>query len=160
MAGIVFLAMSFALPTGVAMAQTDTSAQSVQYDSGMNGAFDNRTAVAPDSASNCNPNPLYVIQQCTQVIGSGLEINAISGTGINWGDTALTELHIQIYGPNGSIQNCTQFNLAAYATSPTCTWKNPNPTKKMTAGDYCSRTWMYDGSGYINMDSECIDVHS
>ncbi|QAU24023.1 hypothetical protein EO087_08475 [Dyella sp. M7H15-1] len=159
-AGIATLAASFALPMTTAIAQTVIPEQSTQYNNSLEGAFGHGMTVIPRSASDCNPNPLYAIQQCTQVIGAGLEINSISGTGINWDDYELTELHIEIYGPNGTIANCDQFNLPAYATSPTCTWNNPDPKKQMTAGDYCSRTWMYDGSGYIDMDSECIDVHS
>jgi hypothetical protein len=149
MTGAALMAAGLILPAGVASAATSGPAQ-------VGG-------ITPDSASNCNPAgiELGTWSECTQVIGEGLEINSISGKLINWSPINLTEVHIEIYGPKGTIKNCAQFNLAGGATSPTCTWKNPNSTAQMPAGDYCSRAWEYSGNGsYADLSNECIDVHS
>jgi hypothetical protein len=119
--------------------------------------------ITPLSASDCNPAGalLNTYSECTQVIGGGLEINSISGKLINFTGFTLNEVHIQIYGPQGSIYNCAQYNIKPYATGPTCTCKNPQPSKQWPAGDYCSRAWEYAGDGsYADLSNECIDVHA
>jgi hypothetical protein len=147
-AGTALMAAGLILPATAAFATTNSPTRA--------------DVITPESASNCNPAgiELGTWSECTQVIGDGLEINSITGKLINWSQINLSEVHIEIYGPKGTIKNCTQFNLAGGATSPSCTWKNPNQTAQMPAGDYCSRAWEYNGSGYTDMSNECIDVHS
>jgi hypothetical protein len=139
-AGTACLAASFAVPATAAMAQP---------------------AVIPLTGSHCNPDPLAAATACTTVIGGGLQINAIQGGGFSNYEFTITEVHVEIYGPNGTIHNCTQFDLASYGSVPTCTWKNPQPSKTWPAGDYCSRLWEYTGGGsYADLSNACVDVHA
>lgn len=153
-AAIAALTISiFALPASVAMAAPGTNAQAHQVDRASTPKF------RPASATDCNPNPLTVATECTTVLGSGLKISQITGITINNTSGDVTDVHIQIYGPNGTIQNCPAQTLPADSTIG-CTWKNPNPNATNTAGDYCSKAWEYLGGGYYAaLSVECIDVH-
>lgn len=145
--GVAFVLAGLALPAGAASAATGLSASQ---------------SAVPFSASGCAPDeyPEVLVQQCTQVIGGGLKVDAISGKSINSTDVALNELHVEIYGPDGTIKNCPQFNLPAYRTGPQCNWNNPVPQYDMTPGNYCSRTWQYNGRDYVVLGIFCIDVHA
>lgn len=152
-ASAALLATIFALPASAAMAGTGTAAHPVPHA--------DRTIARPDSASSCNPDPFAAVTECTQVIGEGLEVNSLSGKALSNVDYRITEVHIQLYGPHGTIKNCGEFTLNAFATGPTCTWNNPHPETNVTAGDYCSRAWQKVTSGhYTDLSNECIDVHS
>ncbi|HZR54320.1 MAG TPA: hypothetical protein VFB06_33075 [Streptosporangiaceae bacterium] len=145
--GVAFAIAALALPASAASAATGSAIQS---------------AVVPFSATGCAPDgyPEVLVQQCTQVIGGGLKVDAISGKSINSSDAALNNLHVEIYGPDGTIKNCPQFNLPAYKTGPQCNWNNPVPQYDVTPGNYCSRTWLYNGRDYVIMGIFCIDVHA
>jgi hypothetical protein len=148
--GAVLAAAAFALPASAEQSPA-TATHSL-------ASASTHATVTPQTATGCNPDTLYPVQQCTQLIGDGLIINSITGIAINWSDYSISEVHIEIYGPKGTIKNCAQFNLAAYATAPICTWKNPNQNANMPPGDYCSRTWAYNGSGYTEIGVECVGV--
>ena len=108
----------------------------------------------------CNNYPTGAWANCTTVIGSGLKITSISGFTVN--DSGLTEknMHVQIYGPNGTIKNCGTFTLNS-PNGPTCTWTNPSPNTNETAGSYCSVTWQLESDGtYRDSGAECIGVHA
>ncbi len=157
--GAALTMAALALPGGAASAATGAH---VHFGSPVSSVSVSQSDVVPFSASGCGPNeyPELQVQQCTQVIGGGLKVDSVSGRAINVTDFALNELHIEIYGPDGTILKCPQFNLPAYRTSPQCNWNNPVPNYDVAAGNYCSRTWAYTGSGYRNMGSFCIDVHT
>ena len=116
-------------------------------------------SIRPQSGADCNSNPLNAVYQCTAVVGAGLEINSITGSATNNMPYAINDVHIQIYGPQGSIYNCSTFSMGIYGKGPSCVWKNPNPSKQWPAGDYCSRTWQYDGDSYYEaLATQCINV--
>jgi len=95
------------------------------------------------------------------VIGTGLKITSISGFTVNDVNVAEKNMHVQIYGPNGTIKNCGTFTLPAGSTGPTCTWTNPSPNTNETAGNYCSVTWQLESDGtYQDSGAECIGVHA
>jgi hypothetical protein len=120
-----------------------------------------RASTGVNSGSGCNPDPFAAVTECTQVIGAGLEVDSISGGGYSNVDYTITEVHIEIYGPNGHIHNCSQFNLAPFGSMPICRWTNPNPETNVRAGDYCSRSWQQVTPGYyIVLSAECINVHA
>jgi hypothetical protein len=101
--------------------------------------------------------PYYAV--CTDVSGSGLHINYLSGQFFNhYIDSGVNNVHIQLYGPNGTIKNCGQVNVGAQGNGPTCTW---SPNSNEPAGDYCGRAWQWlGGSDYQELAEECIDVHT
>jgi hypothetical protein len=144
----------FALPASAAMAAPRTSAQVHQEHRA------SAIKVSPESASNCNPTPLKTVTECTTVLGGGLKITQITGIAINNTGSNITDVHIQIYGPHGTIQNCPAQTLLGDDTIG-CTWKNPSPNANETAGDYCSTAWEFIGAGYyVRLSSECIGVHA
>ncbi len=124
-----------------------------------------QAAVVPASAataSGCNTASINQWHNCTTVTGSGLKITAISGYGVSEVDGNLSNLHVEIYGPNGLIKNCGTFSIPGMGdTGPICSWTNPNPKTSQTAGDYCTITWQYQGgNSYKAGGAECVGVHS
>ncbi len=67
-------------------------------------------SAAPATASGCNTGSLDQWHNCTTVAGSGLKITSISGYGVSEVDGTLSNLHAEIYGPNGLIKNCGTFS--------------------------------------------------
>jgi hypothetical protein len=122
-------------------------------------AFFLPVGAANASATTCHP--ITSLSECTSVAGSGLKITSISGHLYNSTlEVSYSNVHIEIYGPNGLIKNCGQYNQG-FGNGPTCSWTNPHPTANMTPGDYCSEAWQYTyGSGYAPLSTECIGVHS
>lgn len=119
------------------------------------------TATIPDTGSGCNFLTLARWYNCTTVTGSGLKITSISGYVHNPADGGLSNLHVEIYGPNGLIKNCGTFSVGATDNGPICTWTNPSPNTNQRAGDYCSVTWQYEGgNSYAEGGAECVGVHS
>jgi hypothetical protein len=118
--------------------------------------------VVPATASGCNTASLDQWHNCTTVTGSGLKITSISGYGVSEVDGTLSNLHVEIYGPNGLIKNCGTFSIPGMGdTGPICSWTNPKPSTNQTAGDYCTITWQYEGgTTYKSGGAECIGVHS
>jgi hypothetical protein len=152
-AGTAMLAIMVALPASAATAAPAAKAAKA-------GTERTVSPARPDSATDCNPNPLYAVSECTTVLGAGLKISQITGIAISNVDYDITQVHIEIYGPHGAIHNCPNITLGAYSTAG-CTWKNPSPNATMTAGDYCSEAWEHiAGSYYAKLSTECIDVHS
>ncbi len=102
---------------------------------------------------------LYNYRQCTFVVGSGLHISSVYGyISSSPSQSDIPNLHIEIYGPNGHIKNCSTFTLFQNTQGPTCTW-SPNANER--GGDYCTRTWQYNGgTNYSVLRSECVNVHS
>lgn len=95
------------------------------------------------------------------VNGSGLKINYVSGYVKNTADGTLSNMHVEIYGPNGLIKNCGTFSVGPDDTGPICKWTNPSTNATEEAGDYCSVTWQYEGGdSYEEGGAECVDVHS
>jgi hypothetical protein len=152
-AGAALLTMILALPASAATAAPRTGATA--HSAGQASL----SQVIPRSATNCNPNPLAAVSECTTVLGGGLKISQITGIAISNVDYTITEVHIEIYGPNGLIHNCPNINLGAFSTAG-CTWLNPHPNTNMTGGDYCSTAWEHIvGSYYARLSTECINVH-
>lgn len=114
----------------------------------------------PLTATECNPNPIQSANECTTVVGTGLYVDHISGTLFSNSLEDLTKIHIQIYGPHGTLHNCAQFTLPALGVSDPCLWLNPTPSVHVTAGNYCSRAWQKIGSAFYVVSTECVDVHS
>lgn len=109
----------------------------------------------------CNNYPSGAWANCTTVIGSGLKITSISGYTVNDGTATEKNMHVQIYGPNGTIKNCGTFTLPLGGFGPTCTWTNPSPNATEPAGSYCSVTWQRESDGtYRDSGAECIGVHA
>ena len=119
-------------------------------------------APRPDSAGPyCNNYPSGAWANCTTVKGSGLRITSISGYTVNDGTATEKNMHVQIYGPNGTIKNCGTFTLPLGGFGPTCTWTNPSPNATEPAGNYCSVTWQRESDGtYRDSGAECIGVHA
>lgn len=113
------------------------------------------------SATDCNPNPLTTVDECTSVKGTGLYVDSIGGQTFSNVPYNVDAVHIEIYGPHGHIKNCPAFNLGPFGASPVCLWVNPTPHVHVTAGDYCSRAWEYlGGTNYADLSNECVNVHS
>jgi hypothetical protein len=146
--GAVLLAAIFALPASAASAQASAPALSGHHAS---------ASVIPKtgSATNCNPNPLLPVSECTTVIGSGLKIKSLSGYAVNNLGIPINDVHIELYGPRGKIKRCGDFNLAPFGVGPVCTWHNPHPNKKVRKGNYCSRAIEITS----DLSNECIPVH-
>ena len=150
-AGTVLIATILALPAHAATTAPGTSTAVRSGD---------QVQIIPRSGTDCNPNPLAAVSECTTVLGSGLKISQITGIAISNVDYNITEVHIQIYGPKGTIHNCPNITLQAFSTAG-CTWPNPNPNATMAAGDYCSTAWEHiAGGNYARLSTECINVHS
>ena len=153
-AGAALIATILALPANAATAATGTSTTARSADQA------SLSQVIPKSATNCNPNPLAAVSECTTVLGKGLKISQITGIAISNVDFTITQVHIEIYGPHGLIHNCPNINLQAFSTAG-CTWLNPHPNTNMTGGDYCSTAWEHiAGNHYAKLSTECINVHS
>ena len=119
------------------------------------------TQPIPDTGSGCNEFTLAPWYNCTTVTGSGLKIQSVSGYVVNPDDGTLSNMHVEIYGPKGLIQNCGTFSVGADENGPICKWTNPSPNTSEPAGDYCSVTWQYEGgNSYEEGGPECVDVHS
>ena len=149
-AGAALIATILALPANAATTATgiNTPARS-----------GNQVQFIPDSATDCNPNPLTAVSECTTVLGGGLKISQITGIAISNVDYTITEVHIEIYGPKGLIHNCPNINLQAFSTAG-CTWPNPHPSTNMPGGDYCSTAWEHIAGGYYaRLSTECVNVH-
>jgi hypothetical protein len=152
-AGTGLVATAVALPASASTTRTSPPALAGHYAS---------TSSVPNSASNCNPNPLLSASECTTVIGHGLKVKSVSGYAVsNLLFTTLNHLHIEIYGPRGKkVKNCGEFNLSPLAKGPVCTWHNPHPNKNVRKGNWCSRVWQRVGKGkYDILSNECIPVH-
>jgi hypothetical protein len=144
------LATTLALPASAATAGTARPAHSTEI----------RSTIRPASATDCNPNPLTVVDECTGVTGTGLYVQDIFGQTFSNSFGDVDHVHIEIYGPHGHIKNCAEFNLGPLGVSPPCLWQNPTPHVHVTAGNYCSRAWQHVGSGYVDLSNECVNVHS
>ena len=119
------------------------------------------TQPIPDTGSGCNEFTLAPWYNCTTVTGSGLKIQSVSGYVHNPDDGTLSNMHVEIYGPKGLIQNCGTFSVGADDNGPICKWTNPSPNTNEPAGDYCSVTWQYEGgNSYEEGGPECVNVHS
>jgi hypothetical protein len=152
-AAAVVLSLGLALPGRALAASTPASHARV--------ATPPLTIVPYSAGPYCNNYPSGAWANCTTVIGTGLKITSISGFTVN--DVNVTEknMHVQIYGPNGTIKNCGTFSVAGGAFGPTCTWTNPSPNTNEPAGDYCSVTWQLESNGtYQDSGAECIGVHA
>jgi hypothetical protein len=157
-AGAALIATILALPASAATAATGTSTTGTSTTVRSADQASLSQAI-PESATDCNPNPLAAVSECTTVLGSGLKISQITGIAISNVDYTITQVHIEIYGPNGVIHNCPNINLPAFDTAG-CTWLNPHPNTNMTGGDYCSTAWEHiAGGNYARLSTECIDVH-
>ncbi|HZP52117.1 hypothetical protein [Actinocrinis sp.] len=95
-------------------------------------------------------------EECTTVVGSGLEITSISG---QYKDADQTyTLYIDFYGPNGHITNTGNITVSAGHSTSVYTWHNPHPTALMTPGYYCTEAIIANTGAAIW--SDCIEVHS
>jgi hypothetical protein len=108
----------------------------------------------PDNGNSCTLSVAGEPQECTAVVGSGLQITSISGTFKHQADYAIDNEKIVYYGPNGTITSTATYNVPAGSQLGPFVWHNPNPTANMTPGDYCT-----EAEGGYNI-SDCIDVHS
>ena len=105
--------------------------------------------------SNCGENVQHLVQQCTSLKSSGTHIDSLSGwsTHLPFDLLSYPDVHIELYGPAGTIKNCGQItNWEPGDTTPTCTW-SPNDTR--AKGNYCSRTWSHDGTSWLDLANEC-----
>jgi hypothetical protein len=143
------------LPASAAMASTAAPAQGHASHTIVGPAI----PAIPYTYTACNPNPLELANECTTVVGTGLYVDSISGVTFSNVYYDLTKVHIQIYGPHGTIHNCSAFTLHGLGKGPVCLWVNPHPATHVTAGDYCSKAWQQVGSGYVGLSAECVNVH-
>ena len=143
--GAAALATALALPASAAMASTASPRPAVASGAG----------IIPNTATECNPNPLTVVDECTTVVGTGTYVDSISGQTFSNSFGDLDNIHIEIYGPGGKIKRCANFDLGPLGVSDSCLWVNPHPHVHVTAGNYCSRAINSSGS-YLS--SECVDV--
>ena len=99
----------------------------------------------------------YNVAECTQVIGTGLQITSIAGQVKNFNSVAVG-VEILFWGPNNEgITSTGWFLVNPGGVTAWMTWHNPNPTANMTPGQYCTAAI---GSNGINYSQDCIDVHS
>ena len=112
-------------------------------------------SAAPAAASftQCTNQELNI---CVHVQGTGLFVDYVSGWAKNNSVNGFTGLHIEIEGPAGRLKNCSSFTLGSGQTSPTCKWTRNGYVR---AGNYCATLWQWDGSGYLNLGTPCVDVH-
>lgn len=150
-AGAALIATILALPANAATTATGISTTARSGD---------QVQLIPESGTDCNPNPVATVSECTTVLGSGLKISQITGIAISNVSNNIPQVHIQIYGPKGTIHNCPNITLQAFSTAG-CTWPNPKPNATMPGGDYCSTAWEHiAGDYYARLSTECINVHS
>jgi hypothetical protein len=150
LAAIVLI--SIATANRAAAVTTPTSAAAITYTA---------ASLVPATGSGCNEFTLAPWYNCTTVTGSGLKIQSVSGYVHNPDDGTLSNMHVELYGPDGLIQNCGTFSVGADDNGPICKWTNPSPNTNEPAGDYCSVTWQYEGgNSYEEGGPECVDVHS
>ena len=105
----------------------------------------------PQSGDSCTVLPAG-LQECTAIIGSGLDITSISGTFKNHSLVPENDVSIDFYGPNGNITSTASYNVPAGGTLGPFVWHNPTPTVNRPAGDYCTAA----STG----TTDCVDVHS
>ena len=94
---------------------------------------------------------------CVQVFGNGTDIVQMNGWAHNTTGAQLDYLHIELYDTYGVvIKNCGQFNLAAGANSPNCSWA---PNAGEPAANYCAAVWQWlGGKNYADLGWECVLV--
>ena len=149
----VFFGTLFAAPAGAAV--TETSAAQA-------GHIASSATAIPNNQSGCNPDPFSSTAECTTVIGKGLKIRSVYGDITNDTNSAIRDVHIEIfYGPGHKrIHDCGSFNLPPLSVSSTCSWKNPHPKLKVKAGNYCTEAWHKNRrNNYSVLSVECIDIH-
>ena len=144
-AGTAALAIAVVVPASAATASTAASSHSAVASA----------SVSPDNSSECNPNPVAAVTECTTVTGSTNFIDTLSGFAFNNLPETLDSIHIELYGPGGEIKRCDPENIPGGGKSDVCLWSNPNPHIAVTSGNYCSRA--IDSSGDY-LSNECIDV--
>lgn len=126
----------------------------------MAATFTLSASPAMASASACGGggfnNPYYAV--CTDVNGAGLHINSLSGQFFNhYVDTGVKGVHIQLYGPMGTIKNCPEVNVGRQSHGPKCIW---SPNRNEPAGNYCSRAWeRLSATNFRQLALVCITVH-
>jgi hypothetical protein len=141
-AGITLLATVFALPAGAAMA-------------GISGPASGAT-IRPASDSSCTSG-INSDEVCVFISGSGLHVNSVEGTFMNGADEGSISVHIEISGPSGLIQNCSEVSLPAQ-DSVACTW---NPNANEPAGSYCATGWEeVSGGKFEDIAESCAPVRS
>jgi hypothetical protein len=111
------------------------------------------------SAKSCEGGEVSEYTTCESISGGGLTIVSDTGTFELVGDEGgeVTNMHIELSGPNGVIKNCPQVANVVDGQTISCTW-SPNHTE--TGGDYYATSWHYNGSGYTEESRALVDVHS
>jgi hypothetical protein len=107
-----------------------------------------------DSGNSCTIG-LSDPQECTAIVGSGLNITSISGTFKNRTSNEIDDVIIFFYGPNGNITSTATYDVPGGKSIGPFVWHNPNPNATMTPGDYCTEA----ESPAIDV-ADCVDVHS
>jgi hypothetical protein len=100
--------------------------------------------------------PYYSV--CTDVNGGGLHIDSMSGQFFNhYIDAGANNIHIQLFGPRGTIKNCPAVNVGPRSSGPKCWW---SPNSNEPGGNYCATAWQaLGGSNYDRLATACINVH-
>jgi hypothetical protein len=111
------------------------------------------SAMATGQSCATSGGPFYT---CSYVNGTGLHINYMQGSVLNQRTSTWTNVHIELSGPRGLIQNCAQTNIAGGQTIY-CRW---SPNANEPAGNYCVDAWRLSSGTYVNMGHACLAVHS
>jgi len=110
------------------------------------------------SATSCEPGELAEFTTCESISGSGLTINSDTGTFELLEDGGeVTDMHIELSGPDGLIKNCPQVANVVDGQIISCTW---SPKHTEPAGDYYATSWHYNGHGYTDESQALVDVHA
>jgi hypothetical protein len=108
------------------------------------------------SGQSCQQQANGNLNTCAYVNGSGLHVNYFQGSVNNEGSGDQTNVHIELTGPHGLIQNCGTTTVHSLATIY-CKW---SPNANETAGNYCATSWQLASGKQIERGHACVDVHS
>jgi hypothetical protein len=110
------------------------------------------------AGSWCHPATQSFPQPCISTTGTGLYIGTLSGWGNNATLISYQGVHIELYGPNGLIKNCPDFNLSPGYSTPVCSW---SPNHNEPAGTYGQTIWLRTGTNsYRSLSGITVGVHA
>jgi len=94
---------------------------------------------------------------CENLSGSGLHIDYLHAAATFQAASGESmSVHIQIWGPNGTIKNCSEVTIHGGQTT-TCQW---SPNRNEPAGNYGFTVWQKLSSGWGNDGDIWVGVHS
>jgi hypothetical protein len=107
------------------------------------------------SASTCENVffPNYYL--CENLSGAGLYINYLHAAA-TYQETGSVSIHIEIWGPSGTIKNCSEITIKDNQTA-TCQW---TPQNNKPAGSYGFTVWRKLSNGWGDDGDISVYVHS